>query len=208
MVRKIRFRGHVIRLYGLQPSTSQSEPPSCPTCGFTYDDGKNRKCVYLCCEFEDCFECVINKNMYQCHQFKPKLRRYLVSEDDDNSGEENLCTAMKPESVQITDLSVPTSSDDENISKNVSDTAIKMEYENVQLNLECTLKKFLPEKHRNAVVVLEKIAQQTALSNESQSDLKDERLVVLEAKRRSSRLVRGNVSVTDIMTRNIEHDTH
>ncbi len=101
MVRKIRLRGHVIRLYEVPAGTSQSKAKSCPSCDNVYDNGVYRKCIYLCCEFESCFHCVLNKNKSWCPIIKtrlPKERMGVTNVKQECDSDDELDTSMTTQS--------------------------------------------------------------------------------------------------------------
>lgn len=93
MVRKIRLRGHVIRLYEVPPGTSRSIPKSCPSCNNMYDNGVYRQSVYLCCGIENCFYCVLNKNKSRCPFIETRFLQErivlvdLTQEESESEGE-------------------------------------------------------------------------------------------------------------------------
>lgn len=91
MVRRIRIRGHVVRLCGLPAHSSRGRPPSCSNCGITYNDGSHRKCSYLCCGFDDCLNCVIYVNKFNCIKFKQYLefKTNIPTEDQKKKAEDN-----------------------------------------------------------------------------------------------------------------------
>lgn len=82
MVRKLRLRGHAIRLHELPPGTSRSISKSCPTCKNVYDNGVYRKCYYLCCEIEDCFYCVLHNDKFRCPIIKTRFLQERVKGAD------------------------------------------------------------------------------------------------------------------------------
>lgn len=69
MIRKIRLRGHVIHIYGTKDMT-RFEPKTCIECRSRFDDRGHRKCEYLCCEFQECLNCVLHKTKFPCPVFK------------------------------------------------------------------------------------------------------------------------------------------
>lgn len=75
MVRKLRLRGHVLRLYQMRPSTSEKSPSICPSCRNLYNDGNRRETVFLCCRYEECLECVLQRTRFLCPTFRAKKKR-------------------------------------------------------------------------------------------------------------------------------------
>ncbi len=66
MVLTIKNRGHVVSLFDLPHGHFHIKQKRCPSCKKAYDNDAFRKCVYLCCLFEKCLHCVINKDMLEC----------------------------------------------------------------------------------------------------------------------------------------------
>lgn len=112
MVQKIRYMNHVIRLFGMTPTTSRATPDSCPSCGVFYNDGSHRKCYYLCCEYVDCLDCVINQNKFSCPVFDEdltthmKLKRKRKRQARLSSGQVTTGSVIRAEKISTTTTTI------------------------------------------------------------------------------------------------------
>ncbi len=59
-------RGHVIRMCKEPLGPLRSYRTRCPSCKHLFDSDAYRKCIFLCCVFEKCYQCVLNKILLPC----------------------------------------------------------------------------------------------------------------------------------------------